>query len=696
MRTPLLKITACLFVILPGSLIAAEEAFTTTDLSRVRRAGSAIMSPDGQHIAYLRSIPRTPFEEDSGSAYSELHVVGVDGRDRAFITGKVSVRSIAWTPDGSGIAFLAKRGKDKHNAMYYIPVDGGEARRILGHKVSISSFSFSADGSQVAFLAKEKKAKDTKKLEDKGFNAEVYEERLRATRVWIGTPQWSADQDEPEKPRMLELDGSANALRWCPVDDRLAVTMAATPLVDDTYMASKIHIINATDGKTIHQLDTPGKLGSVRWSPDGTHLAIISAEDLNDPDAGRLWVANASTAKIVDVVPNYDGQVADIAWQNNESILYLGEEGVWTALASVDKDGSNRGDILAAGTHVMSGLSLAKDGQSGAMLVQSDRHPPEVFTMKHGDKAPRRLTDHNPWLANKRFAKQEAVIYKARDGMDIGGILIRPLDEKPGQRYPLIVAVHGGPEAHERNGWLTVYSRPGQIGAARGFAVFYPNYRGSTGRGVAFSKMGQSDYGGAEFDDLLDAVDHLVKIGLVDRKRVGVTGGSYGGFASAWCATKHSEHFAASVMFVGISDQISKFGTTDIPNEMYLVHSRKWPWDDWEFFRDRSPLSYVEKCRTPILIMHGKNDTRVHPSQSMELYRYLKTLGKVPVRLVFYPGEGHGNRKSAARIDYNMRLMRWMEHYLKGDGGDPPSADLDYTQIRGDEEEDEDDAEDHK
>jgi dipeptidyl aminopeptidase/acylaminoacyl peptidase len=148
-----------------------------------------------------------------------------------------------------------------------------------------------------------------------------------------------------------------------------------------------------------------------------------------------------------------------------------------------------------------------------------------------------------------------------------------------------------------------------------------------------------------------------------------------------------TEHFAASVMFVGISDHVSKAGTTDIPNEMYMVHSLRWPWKHWDWFRERSPLYYAEQARTPILIMHGKDDTRVHPSQSMELYRYLKVIGKTPVRLVFYPGEGHGNRKSAGRLDYCLRLLRWMDHYLVGPGGDPPPQALEY----GFEDESEDD-----
>jgi len=111
---------------------------------------------------------------------------------------------------------------------------------------------------------------------------------------------------------------------------------------------------------------------------------------------------------------------------------------------------------------------------------------------------------------------------------------------------------------------------------------------------------------------------------------------------------------------------------------MYLVHARKRPWEDWQWFRDRSPIYHAQKARTPILIMHGKEDTRVNPGQSLELYRYLKTLGQTPVRLVWYPGEGHGNRKAASRLDYSLRSMQWLEHYLKGPGGEPPPYEIEY------------------
>ncbi len=225
--------------------------------------------------------------------------------------------------------------------------------------------------------------------------------------------------------------------------------------------------------------------------------------------------------------------------------------------------------------------------------------------------------------------------------------------------------MHGGPESHYSNGWLTQYSTVGQVGAALGYAVFYPNYRGSTGRGEEFLKSSQADMAGKEFDDVVDGVDYLIEQGIADEDKVGVTGGSYGGYATGWFATRYTDRFAAGVMFVGISNNISKWGTGDIPEELYLVHARERIWENYEFFLERSPIYYAGESKTPLLIMAGEEDTRVHPSQSIELYRHIKTRTDTPVRLVLYPREGHGNRNSTAQLDYSLRQLRWFEKYLK-------------------------------
>ncbi|MEE9235382.1 MAG: S9 family peptidase, partial [Candidatus Acidoferrales bacterium] len=622
--------------------LAAQEVFTAAHVARLRRVTQAVISPDGQRIAYLLAVPRRPLEDEDGPAWAELHVVDRSGNSRPFVTGPVNVSGVGWTPDGKAISFLAKRGHEEHKALYLIPVDGGEARRVLSHTSDIQDYSWSPDGRRVAFLAKEPVPEEKKKLGKKGFNQEIYEEEARPVRVWV------ADLEEAEgKPRRLELEGSASELHWSPVDNRLTVALAPTALIDDHFMRRQVHVVDADSGEVLARLDNPGKLGQVAWSPDGNHLALISGLDINDPLEGRLMVAPAGGGPLQNLLPGYEGHVSALAWEDADTLLFLGDEGVWTTFNEIRRDGTARKTIIArklpklTAPHIFTHFSLSHDGQAGAFLGESPRHPSEVFFMQHGDEGPRRLTDSNPWLADMRFARQEVTTYSARDGLRLEGILIWPLEEERAQFYPLILKVHGGPEAHYRNGWLTSYSSPGQLAAARGFAVYYPNYRGSTGRGVEFSKLSQGDFAGKEFDDLVDAVDdHLAYIGLVDPDRVGITGGSYGGFASAWGATYYSQRFAASVMFVGISDNIAKFGTSDIPNEMYLVHQRKRPWDDWQLFRERSPIYHAGNSRTPTLILHGKEDPRVHPSQSMELYRHLKIRGQAPVRLIFYPGEG--------------------------------------------------------
>ena len=248
-------------------------------------------------------------------------------------------------------------------------------------------------------------------------------------------------------------------------------------------------------------------------------------------------------------------------------------------------------------------------------------------------------------------------------------MLVLPIGYQEGRRYPLVIVAHGGPESHFSNGWLTTYSQWGHLFASRGIVSWYPNYRSSTGYGVAYCKHDHGDPMGKEFQDHLDAIDHFVAQGLVDRDRVGVGGGSYGGYTAAWAATRHSERFAAAVSFVPFVEIRSKWMTTDIPTEFYHVHyQEKWPWQQPGLLADRSPLSWAERCTTPTLLLGGTSDTRVHPSQPFMLYRAIKFATDAKVRYVQYEGEGHGNRVNVNRVDYCLRTLRWFEHYLKGDG----------------------------
>ena len=665
----------------PGSearpaAVVAEEVMTPEHVARLASVGSAAISPDGTHVAFTRSVPRIPLEDDDGPAWSELYVMELaTGEERPFITGEVSIRSIGWTPDSAGITFLDKRKGDENTSLYVIPLRGGEARKALElDDRSVGGYSLAPDGTRAAIRATAPKGEDDKKYEQKGFKQEVYEEDWRPAELWIATLF-----DEQAEPTRIELEGSVYQVDWAPEGERVAISIAPTALVDDSYMRQRAWIVDVASGSVVAKVENPGKFGSMAWSPDGEQLSLICAADINDPTPARLMVASASTGALTPLMNDYPGAVHQAAWQDAESLLYIASQGVWRAFEeTAPTPGAERKTIVAGGGPILQSFSLSEDGQSAVFVADSPAHPRELFYMRHGEEQPTRLTDSNPWLASVRLAKQEVVRFQARDGLELEGILVRPLDEVAGERVPLIMLVHGGPESHHSNGWMTAYSQPGQVAAARGMAVFYTNYRGSTGRGIEFAKLSQGDPAGKEFDDLVDAVDHLVEIGLVDKDRVGVTGGSYGGYATAWCSTRYSDRFAAGVMFVGISDKISKVGTTDIANEEFYVHALHRPWDNWQFFLERSPIYYAGQSKTPLLILHGKDDPRVDPGQSRELYRHLKIRGQAPVRLVLYPGEGHGNRKAAARYDYNLRSLRWLEHYLKGPGGEMPDFEIDY------------------
>ena len=669
----------CTFGLIFSSIAHSKsETLTLEELSELSYVGYSKISPNGNHIAYTLIKPRNAYSDDDGVSYVELHVTNKDGKSRAFVTGEVKVSHVQWSSDSSFIYYLAKRNQDKHQSIYRIAIDGGESEKYIFTKSDISSFSINHNQTHLTYLAKPAKEKDHEKLTDKGFKALVYEESKEKMGAFV------VELKSKDKVHIkLSIDSHLLSAVYSPTNNDLLIKTVPTPLVDDKYMKSQYRVYDQL-GSLKHTIKTRGKLGVARWSKDGNRIAYIGAQNEHDPQAGKLFVNNIKTGETVEYVKNYQGHIVDIKWQSEYQLAFLGNKGTGVELSSVNLDSSNVKNIFESNQNIIKKIDLDKSGTNFALTVNSRSHPNEVFGLFSSDKDSqelKQLSTHRSILKNKYIPKQESITYYARDGLPLDGLLIYPKNYKKSKRYPLILMVHGGPEAHYQNGWLQSYSRPISYASEKGFVVFLPNYRGSTGRGVDFSKLGQGDYAGKEFDDLVDAITHLDKQGIINKDTVGITGGSYGGYASAWGATALSEHFAASVMFVGISDQLSKFGTTDIPNEMYNVHARSYPWEKWQWMLERSPIYHTDKAKTPLLIMHGDSDTRVHPSQSMELYRYIKTRTDTPVRLVLYPGEGHGNRKVAAKLDYSIRLMRWMEFYLKGrsKGNKIPNYKIDHA-----------------
>jgi len=662
----------CVGITFPGY---SSDPLSVSDLNGLKTCGSAVISPDGKWIAYTVSFQRGP-EEEAGRNYENLYLAStVTGEIRGFITGKTNVSSSIWSPDGKEIAFLSSRGDKAKIQVWIIPLLGGEACPATNSPTDILSFRWSPCGKTIAYIATEPPSKRDEKLKKYGYDFLFFEENWKHKNLYIVERKPDGGFSEPKKI----TDGiTLWRFEFSPQGKYIAASVSEKNLVDYEYMFSKIYIIEIATGNTRRLTDNPGKLGGFAFSPDGKNITYTAAKTLNDHSASQLYVIPFEGGEAKNLTPdNFRGHIRWSGFKDDETVFHLASEGVYETFNLVSLNNENRRTILNSRDigSTLEEPSYTKDFKNFAFPSGSPEHPREILFWRYG-KTPKKMTDSNPWLRDKKLGKQEVIRYKARDGWDIEGLLIKPVDYEKGKTYPLLVIVHGGPESNYSDDWVTRYSEAGQVYSGRGYLTFYPNYRASTGYGYDFAMAGLEDPAGKEFDDIADGIDHLANAGLADPERVGLGGGSYGGYAAAWFATYYTKYVKAVVMFVGISDLISKEGTTDIPYEDMYVHMGKKLEDSWDLMLKRSPIYYAHQSRSAALILGGTADARVHPSQSIEFYRRLKMNGHPAVRLVQYPGEGHGNRNQTSRIDLLERHLQWFDWYVKDkkplDGPMPP------------------------
>lgn len=668
LRKSLLSALAICFV-LSGLAMAQpnSEGLSPMQVAKMKQVNEIAIAPAGDKAIYTLRVQADPKKENK-PANNHLYLADLSSDNITPFVSTMSVSNIAFRPNHNSVTFLGSRSSDEPTSLYEISLDGGEAQKIFSFATSIASYSWAPDGNRLAFMAKDTISRERSPLP---YHPEIYEENLKQRRGYVT----NVDKEE-HQPHQMQVEGSIYQMQWSPDGKRLAIAVAPTPLVDDYYMHQQVMIVDHHGEEIFGKVDHQGKLGDIRWSPNGEQLAMLAGADIHDPIAGRLFVVSPDGGEPTQLQPQYKGMFDQFKWSGNNTLHYLASEGVWSTYGSIKTDGTNMNTIVDRGTVNLSGFSRSSDG--GTIFTgSSPSHPQELFRLASESDELVRVTNSNPWLEDVELGKQEAVTWTAEDGTELQGILIYPTNFEEGQKYPMITTVHGGPESHYNHGWVTSYSDPGQVAAAQDYFVFYPNYRGSTGRGEVFAKSSQGDLAGAEFNDIVAGVDELIDVGLVDSAKVGVTGGSYGGYATGWMATRYTDRFAGGVMFVGISNNISKWGTSDIPEELYLVHARERIWEDYQGFLERSPIYHAGQAKTPLLIMAGKEDTRVDPGQSYELYRHIKTRTETPVRLVLYPEEGHGNINATARFDYNLRMMRWFNQYLKSEDDTMPNTKLD-------------------
>jgi dipeptidyl aminopeptidase/acylaminoacyl peptidase len=643
-----------------GLSISAAQVLSPDAFLQLRRVTIAEVSPDGESIAYLVDVPRLPSDEP-GASYSELHVYSRrTGTLRPFISGKVRVGTPEWSPDGTTIAFTMKRGEKAQTQVWTISTGGGEAVQLTNAEEGVLSFHWHPSGKSVGYVAVSPRTSRERQLENKGYRFVFYEENVHPRTLFM------VNTDGTGEPMQLTEQETVWSFAFSPDGKSAAVAMTAKNLIDENYMFQKIYLLSI-GGKTKTLIfSPPGKLGVFAFNPDGTSLAVAAAKERSDHAVSQAFVVSVTGGAPLNVTPQkYRGHINWVGWRDSRTLVYRAGEGVHTTLSTVRADGSSRELLLSSERSgiVFGNPSLSAEFKAAALVGQSPTCPGDLYFWAPGSDV-QRLTIVAPELRTVSLGTQSVIRYKARDGVEIEGLLLSPAGFEKGKRYPLVVVVHGGPESHYSNGWPSSYSEPGQVLAGKGYAVFFPNYRASTGYGVEFANAGLGDPAGKEFDDIADGMDYLVAEGIADRERIGLCGGSYGGYAAAWFATYYTRYVRAVVMFVGVSNLISRRGTTDIPYEELYVHSGKPLEEMWDVSLKRSPITWAKQSSTATLICGGTDDTRVHPSQSLELYRIMKTNNHPAVRLVQYPGEQHGNAKQPGRIDIMYRTLDWFDWYV--------------------------------
>lgn len=663
MRAIRIRRAAPLVIILFAALAAAaqEKVLTPELILTIRHITDAQLSPDGSQIALQVLRPRRD-DEGPGAAVSEIWMMpSAGGEPTRFTYNDRGDRAPQWSPDGRWLAFISQRGQSQIAQIYLIPVGGGEARQLTRAENSVLAFKWSPDGSQIAYTVTDPKTKEELQAEKEGRDWIVADRNYKHVRLY------AIDVKSGQSRLITKSDLTVHDFDWSPDGKQLVLAAADTPLVDDSFMRVKLMVVPAEGGQARLLVKTEGKLTHPRWSPDGKWIAWLGATSMNDPYAGSAFVVPSTGGSPENLLKGYEGTATWLGWlpASPSTLVFAAIERQSNALYKISLSDKRRELLLNQPIIYGSSPSFSRDGRQLAIAANSPTHPNEVFFGQVGSKSLSRLTNFNPQLADVKLGQQEIVRWKSVDGWEIEGVLVKPVGYEPGKRYPLVMQPHGGPESADLNGWFGFYSRWGQMLAGRGFLVFYPNYRGSIGRGVEFAKADHRDLMGKEFQDMLSGIDHLIREGLADPDRIGIGGGSYGGYTSAWAATYASQRFKAAVAWMGISNWYSMTGTSDIFWENSTVHWDAIMYDNFDLYWQRSPIAHIKNANTPTLIIHGAADPRVPIGQSQELYTALKWKG-VPVEFVTYPREGHGVAEKAHQYDFMTRVLAWFEKYLKG------------------------------
>ncbi|MEO7085529.1 MAG: S9 family peptidase [Gemmatimonadaceae bacterium] len=677
---------ASVFAVLSLASVASAQSkrpMSFADIMDIKNLGTVALSPDGSAVAYSVSFWDHPnarpavdstkpdtAKGDKHDVRSHLWTVSTSGgAPRQLTFGERGESSPAWSPDGRSLAFLAARGTgdDVKTQIWILPMGGGEAYPLSASKEAISGFAWSHDGKRLAFLAVDTLPKDDEAKRKRRDDPAVYEGGLRLSHVWV---------IDVDSKRASEVVHGAYTVKgapaWSPDGLRLAYQASPTTLLRETR--TDAYLVSLADKRSEKISGHSDVASTPAWSPDGRTLAYTvlpqehaeRADSISDVEIGNnhliLYDVAARTSR-----DTYDAK-ADVSegtpqWtRDGKRILFVTGERAYNAVYAYDVATGALGKVVDK--TLMGGFSQSADGHAVAFAMGTADAPSDIYLSDIGFTSPSKLTDINPQLRNIALGETEIVTWRSKDGTPVEGVLLKPVGYQAGRRYPLLVEAHGGPTGSTSAAFKANWGSPGQVWAGQGWAVLYPNPRGSTGYGEKFTRANIMDWGGGDYRDIMSGVDDMVKRGLADSTKLAFEGWSYGGYMTAWTVSQTSR-FKAARMGAGLSDLQSMYGTTDIPGYIGTFFSGVPTQKNLDFYRARSAITFVDQVTTPLLILQGGSDERVPVGQSMEYYRALKDRGKT-VQLVFYPREGHGFSEYYHQLDKMRREYDWITKYTLG------------------------------
>lgn len=659
--------------------VAKHRRLTLDDILRVKLVTDAQVAPDGRSVAFV--VADNHKEGPSGVVRSEIWMQDIDeggrpsGNSRLFTSGGRNDLSPRWSPDSSRLAFLSNRGG--RFQVYAIDRHGGEAIRLTEEEGLIGPDAFglvsnplvwSGDGREIAFLMQDPPSLSEREEQRRSGDALRFEQDPRFFRIRsIDLKRREVTTRSPENLQVWEFDWSRDGREF-------AAIVSADPY-EWSWFNAKLATIDSGSGRTKVLYDPhPRQIARPFWSLDSSSVYFLSSVWSDRGLAvGDLFVvpSRRRSRRPTDITKGYRGSVGWMAWLSEKELLLSSVEGMKALLYTV-RSGDARPrleKVWEGGATFCPGyvpkFSVSRSGKVVAVAGESFKEPPEAWV---GRRTPEvgmewaQVSRANASLLGLDLPDVKSVRWRSFDGREIEGLLVTPLPtRKVRGGLPMAVLIHGGPTIAFRNVYyLSNYSQPAYILASRGFAVFMPNPRGSTGRGLGFAEANVGEMGGGDFQDIMTGVDHIISLGGIDRKRLYITGHSYGGYITAWAVTQ-TDRFRAAAVLAGISDWLSYHGTAGIPS-WDSSHYRSDPYSQKNVQARFSPINFVGRVRTPTLIVVGENDWYCPPDQSREFFRALKDRG-VETELDIVPREGHGFTEKAHILHTARRVLAWFESH---------------------------------